>query len=781
MKNFWKHVLRSCIHNLGTLTGAACIIGLGIFIYVAMMDTLQNLESQIDQYYDDCRMADVFAVVDGISGTEMERLREIPGIAGVSGKMAEDIRILAEGQTEIVTVHLLSYDEDDSLNRMRISGPELTRDGIFLGSKMMEAGGYEAGTEITLLINGAGRKSTLQGVCYSPEYIYAIPPGGVMIPDGEIYDIACVSRVRMEELTGRKDTYQELGFVLKAGYTFNDVRYQLADSLSGNGLTALCDREDQQSYQMVDGEKNELVSIGTVLPVMFLSISVFMLYVVLKKMIDRDQSVIGTMKAMGMTDPELIGAYMMQGILVGVSGALLGSLVAAPFGRYMFAMYARFFNLPVLTYYDYPDTRVKGLLLAVAISAAAVYLGVRGILEITPAQAMRARTPKAAAGFQLPKALTGRLGTMERIGCRSILRNPFRGFLIVLAVGFPFAMSSVLYSFEQVAEQMFFDQFDKIQTYDMQISLGQFTSLNRAANTGMELHGVSDSEGVAQLAVELRHENRTEYALLYGLNKGSEMWRIMDLYGVRYQPPDDGIILNSRTADKLNVKKGDVMEVVCTGLTPEAVKIPVAEIVDENFGSGCYISGEGIRNFFNTGSIAGTILLQVQPGQRQTVREQLLSTGYVTWMVDTERILEGYRAQMQSMMAMINMFALMSVAAGGILIYNISMINIRERTTEFGTIMLMGGSDREIGRILTFEQLLYFIMGILFGFPGSFAVKMLVESLIMSDAYTIDMTINQGSYLKAFVICLVITAVTFLAQMRVIRNIHIAEVLKERE
>uniref|UniRef100_UPI0006D1B44C FtsX-like permease family protein n=1 Tax=Clostridium sp. NkU-1 TaxID=1095009 RepID=UPI0006D1B44C len=113
-------------------------------------------------------------------------------------------------------------------------------------------------------------------------------------------------------MTGKNDSMNELGFRLAKGYTYEDVRYQLMDRLSGYGLISLSSKEDQVSYNMVKGEINELYSMGTVLPVLFMSISVFMLYVVLKKMIDRDQSLIGTMKSFGMRDGELILAYLYQ-------------------------------------------------------------------------------------------------------------------------------------------------------------------------------------------------------------------------------------------------------------------------------------------------------------------------------------------------------------------------------------------------------------------------------------------------------------------------------------
>lgn len=168
-----------------------------------------------------------------------------------------------------------------------------------------------------------------------------------MIPDGTVYDIACIQKDRMEELTGKYDIVNELGFLLEADYTYEDIRSVLSERLAPYGLISMSKKEDQTSYDMVEGEIGELISMGTILPFMFLSISVFMLYVVLKKMIDRDQSLIGTMKAFGMTDLELLVPYLMEGLIIGVAGALVGAVLAAPFGRYMFGMYVEFFNRPI--------------------------------------------------------------------------------------------------------------------------------------------------------------------------------------------------------------------------------------------------------------------------------------------------------------------------------------------------------------------------------------------------------------------------------------------------
>ncbi len=179
--------------------------------------------------------------------------------------------------------------------------------------------------------------------------------------------------------------------------------------------------------------------------------------------------------------------------------------------------------------------------------------------------------------------------------------------------------------------------------------------------------------------------------------------------------------------------------------------------------------------------MAGTVLLKVEKGRLKVVREELLKTSRVTWMVDTGRITQSYRDIMGSMMAMVQMFSFMAVAAGGILIYNISMINIRERIAELGTFIIMGGTDKEIGRILMFEQVVYFILGIALGVFGSLGVKYLVEHLVISDSYTIELAIRPSCYGIAFLTCLAMAGASLLAQTRFVRRIRLTDILKERE
>lgn len=826
MKQFSKNIRRLALKSRASFIGAVLIIGIGIFCYVGVSDTMKNLETQVDTYYDDYGLADIFATVEAIPASDLARLCEIPGIETVSGKLSADLRMLGPDQEELVTVHLMSYDPDDTLNRLRIqalrpttaaesTGEKRTKrnetedradvtlasssgtdigssalsqagtDALYLGGRMAEVYDYPEGTELRIVYDGKVKHLSYAGRCSAPDYIYSIPPGGAMIPDGEVYDIACIDLRDMKDLMGMGDVRNELGFRLKPGYRYEDVRYALRAELERYGLQSFTKRADQTSYDMVDGELHELMSMCVLLPLIFMSISVFMLYVVLRKMIDQSRPMIGTLKAMGMTDHELMQAYLAEGAIAGFIGALLGDLTAGGFGRFMFEMYVDFFNLPDPRYHDYLSTRLTGGLIAILTGIAAVYVGVRAILKIDPAQAMRSAAPAHTSG-RLGRRVADftahqPMSALRRLGLRAVFRNPMRGFLIILSIAFPFSMSTVLLSFDTVADSMYTDQFEKIKLYDLEISLDHYTDPHQAAEAADAIDDIAYAEPLSILTAALRADNRTEYTLLYGIEKDSRLWHITDMYGQRYVPPTGGLILNWRTADKLKVRTGDTIELSCPALSEQYIRVPVTQVIYENVGGAAYTDIESIQRMLSSVTPVNTIIASIRPGSMQSVKDALSEAAHVTWVADAQKTLQAYLDMMKSMKAMIYMFALMSIVTGGILIYNISMINLRERLTELGTLQVLGADDAEIQDMLRCEMCIYFLAGLLLGLPGSRGIKYLLEHVLVSDFYKIDMHVTMPAYLITFLICLLMAMLTVWMEMRAVRRISLTEVLKERE
>jgi len=855
VRQFRTHVFWLARKHWGSVAGSALIIAIGIFSMVSMFDTLLNLSGQVRSYYSRARLADVFCRVSGIGEDELARLTGLPGIAEASGRLSADLRLIREepgggdakhaGPPPMVTVHLMSaggtlnllefepgqhqpedepgqhQPEDEPGQRLQEDGPgqrlqedepgrsasrsfgeaQQPGDGeIFIGARMQKAYGFRKGETIRILSEGRSQRFTFAGTVSAPDYIYTVAPDGAMIPDGRTYDIAVVSDRAMESLlgTGRRS---ELSFRLSPGTSFRDVRSLLADRLEKYGLQELTERPDQGSVSMVEDEIHELITVGTLLPVIFLSISVFMLYTVLQKMIEQDRGVIGTMKAFGMTDRELLSAYLLEGAAAGIAGAALGCAAAGLLGRYMFAMYVDFFNLPEPVYHDYAVTRALGTALSLVTSCAAVLLGVRRIVTITPAMAMRRIAPesggtprffrrgKRRAGEHRPGEMERYLGRpggrghgnlMARLGFRSLFRNPFRGFLIALSVAFPFAMSSVLLSYDGVVDDMIRTEFQEVEDYDLMLSLESEVSPAAARRAGNALPEVLESDAVLVYPCEFLAGSSREYGALHGRSAEGGFWNIRDNSGRFYRPPEHGLILDRRIADKLHVRAGDEIELRSGALFSGRRRVRVEAVIEQMFGGGACLSLERFPELLGVSPAANRVLLRARPGELDPLVERLSGAGRITFLSEVRKTVDAYRDMFDSMSVMMNVFAALSAAAGCILISSILLMNLRERVTELMTLKVLGVSDRELGGMLLLEQTVLFFAGILMGIPGIAWIRGLLESMMKSESYTIRLPVSRTAVAEAFLVCLLMALFSWLRELSVIRRLQLTEALKER-
>lgn len=783
MKQYFKNILRAIAENKTSYIGVISIIALGIFIYTSMADVMLNLNDKVNTYFDNYGFADVFANVKAMPADQVEHLRDIEGIDEAFGRLSGDVRLLLDGTNEIITLHVLSYDKNDTLNMLNasLSSDELSDNTFLLGSKMFDSYKLNIHDKFRLIAGDEIKTFTLAGTVKAPEYIYAVPSSGAQLQDSRIYDIACMKREELENLLGKRGMVTELGFKLKNGYTFDDVKYELTERLGHYSMTNLSDRKNQTSSYRLNEELNQLSSMITAVPAIFMVISVFMMYIVLKKMIDKERTLIGTMKSFGFSDRQLMLAYMKQSIGIGVLGGLIGGILSIPLGGYIFDMYKDFFNLPYDNFKCYASTKLLGTAIATITSIIAVYTGIRGILKINPAEAMRQSAPVLTFNAEIPSSLSRYLNSKQRMAIRNLYRNRLRSFIIMLAVALPFSLTSVLASFPDVAEQIFFNQFTKIQTYDLQITFSGYQKYNAALSAAEQIDGTYGTEGIVRYDVTIKNGNISKRTALTGLNRNSEIYRIMDIHNKYYTPPDNGILMNSALAKKLNVSEGDTVNISSSFLSPADVTVSVINIIEESFGESCYIDIHAIPKFFNTSLNADSVIFKVGNEKMDDVKKVLKEAKNISAVTDAKRTLEGYRDMMQSMLGIMNVFFMLSIVAGIILIYSISDISMSERKNEFGTLGILGMTNREIIEIICYEQGINFLAGIIIGFPMSLVFKKFIGGIIATDLYTIDLKIFPSSYLMSFFICIGIMALSSAFVLKKLKNIDLTDILKGRE
>lgn len=785
MKKYFQNVMRNTWKNRGSYIGAILIVALGILVYVAMDDFLFNLNRTVQNYYTDTEFADVFATVKGIPQEELAKLESIEGIQTAFGRMAADVRIDNDSSNEIVVVHLLGYSADDSLNRLyftdRVAG--ISPDSLYLGKNMSKELSFHPGDQIRLVINGKSTRFNYVSTVSEPEYLDVAPEGSDDTADYSHYDIGAIDEATFEKLTGKSGSVTELGFRLQKGYTFENVQAELEEMLGPYGLENLCRRKDQSSYYSIQVETNQNRAAGMVLPVIFILCSMFMVYIILKKLIDKDRILIGTMKAMGAYNGELLSIYLVQAAVIGLSGSVLGIVAAWPFGSYLFLDDVDSYNLPETPYISPVSSKILVVIAAVLVCLVTVYLGVRDVVKINPADSMRSAEPRVKGKFSVPAGLRKIMNLRQVIGLRSIFRNPSRSMVTIIAIAVSYGMMASFIAFSGVLKEKFVGIYSTVKTFDYSVSLNGPDTDDRILDSFSGFSYIDGIETAGNYSVTLRAGNHSRYGSLAALKENSAMMHPYDQTGREHPVPENGMLLEKNTAERLHASAGDLVEVEIPELSDVPVRVPVTDILDDKFGNGtsCYLNIGYLQSLYHTEAVSNRIYINMKPSQLEDLKKILKNAENVSSLIAKDKLRRDSGDSMKFMTAMMNLFCIFSIFMDVIMITNITGISVRERKNEFGTLMILGMTQREVNEIIEFEHGIDFLIGILLGFPMGRLCEIILDTSISYDTYTLRMKIPPSAYALSFCISLVVMAMSTAFVIRDVKKIELTDILKERE
>ena len=203
---FFRNILRTIAQNKISYIGAVLIIAMGALVYAGMSDFYITLDEKSMNYFDDTDFADVFVEVTGMPEQKLDVLDDIKGIEDSFGRLEGNVRLVREGETKVVTIHIMAYSSDDKMNELLLDPvPDKISDtDIFISKKMCGIYGIEAGDEITVIAKNRTKKLTCRGHGYSSEHLFSAADESATAPDGSVYDIAVMSREGIEKLLGAK-------------------------------------------------------------------------------------------------------------------------------------------------------------------------------------------------------------------------------------------------------------------------------------------------------------------------------------------------------------------------------------------------------------------------------------------------------------------------------------------------------------------------------------------------------------------------------------------------
>lgn len=788
----WRKLWRDLWNNKVAYLACLVVIVLGLSVFTSMAIVGVNLHNAVNKFYTEQNFADGFISLQGMPLYEIDKLRTIPAIREIDGRIVRDVRLYEPDRADSVYLRMVSIhpDQQNAINRPLLDeGRNLSEHelALWIDPAFFRANNLNLNDKLELIIEGRTLKFLIAGTAESPEFVYAMRNMQDIYPSPDTFGVAWASFDVMASVFASGTTITDLVFTLEDGYQFIDVRERLEAVLDSYGVEAIIERENQLSNAILSQELEQLDSMIYTIPLLFLAIAAMVLYIMIRRLVEQQRGQIGILKAFGFTRMEILLHYLAYGLVLGLLGGLVGGLTGVALSVPLTQLYHMFFALPGLEssfsfYYV-----IQGVLLSLVFSLFATWRGSRSSVLLRPAEAMRPPTPPAAKRgiLEVFPFLAWPLTLQGKMAVRNMARNKLRSVFVLFGVSVSFAMMAMSLFMWSMGDVMLGDQFTKVQTYDAKINFNRPVQRLATEAELWKLPNIENIETSLDVPVVLQNGWRERTVIMLGLVEQSQLYRVLDDDDQQVSLTADGIYLSQHLADVLAASVGMQLTLNSPYLRDDhdgaGINVYVAGVIKQSIGSNAYMNRQLLSELLGQGDVITTVMLAKNDQDLSLLRERYRESPVISAIEDKNQSMRQVMELMDSFSYTTWIMVFFAAACGFAIIYSTSIIALSERERELASLRVIGMSPLEVFQVLSFEQWLVSSVAMVLGIPLAYAMT---ESIAQSiDVEFMSLAVNFQP--SAFILAGLGTIISILAaQLSVYKRINklsLVDVLKERD
>jgi putative ABC transport system permease protein len=770
----------------GQVFAVALVVASGVALLVMSLSTLTSLRVTTDAYYDQYTFAEVFAGVRRAPERVVAKIAAIPGVQTVETRITALTTVEIAGVRDPVMAQLQSLPEgrEPLLNRLALRAGRTVQPGrddeAVLLEPFAEATGLRPGDTVNILLNGARRPVRVVGIALSPEYIYAIAPGGLM-PDDARYGVIWMGRDALAAAYDMRGAFNSLSLTLLRSRAPEPVIAALDAMLERHGGTGAVARADQISNWFVQNELAQIRTMATILPTIFLVVSGLLTNAVLARLIDIERREISLMKAFGYSDLAVGWHYAKLALAMTAIGVMLGWSIGAALGRWNTELYSSFFRFPFLFYRPGGTEFLLSAGVAMSAGLGGALWAVRGTLLLTPAEAMRPPVPERFRDVALPERITGALDTPTRIILRHMLRTPLRSGVSVIGVALAVALLVTAMQWNDAITLLVRSHFQQSQHQDA--TIGFLEPKGMAALHALDrLPGVLAVEPLRMVSADLSHGRVTHRGGLTGLPQEARLQIVYDVRGWEIPVPPGGVVLGTMLADKLGVFPGDKIEVEVLQQDHQRFTLPVAAVHQTWIAMPAYVSLSTLNRAMGDAAEFEYAMLRFDSSFEQALFEALSDLpGVASFTVKRHAIEKMFETLGETILIFSGFFIAFAGALAYGVVYNAARVALSERGRELATLRVLGFTRTEVSYILLGETALLVLLALPVGCVAGYGLVALLVKGFETELYRLPFVILPAAYGKAVVVILLASVVSAAVVRRRLDRLDLIGVLKTRE
>ena len=544
--------------------------------------------------------------------------------------------------------------------------------------------------------------------------------------------------------------------------------------------------EAQPGFSEFSDDADRMDNISKVFPVFFLAVATLVCMTTLARMVEEHRTEIGTFKALGYSDSRIRRKYMVYSLSATAVGCAIG--LAAGF---------RIFPTVIITaycmMYDLP-TPITPFHWGIAAACAAVallcvglvtYFVCRSVLREMPATIMRPKAP--AAGKRIPleyiKPLWSRMSFSYKVTARNLFRYGKRVCMTLFGIAGCAALVLTGYGLQDAIDDIVRCQFENVFRYDLLAGFSVETDEERQAvydflenhelvadwmpQARSTVHAVGpEKDFEVNLTVSRDYARLTEYIQLQNRETG-----------VSIVPQAEGVVVTEKLAILLGLEVGGTVTV--RDSDHETYTLTITGIAENYADHFLYLSEEYYRAVFGEAPEYNSVIMHLtDPERMQAFKEELLADTAVQMVSAVADVLERFANITDNLGYVVAVLIVSAGLLAFVVLYNLSNINITERTREIATLKVLGFYDGEVSAYIYRENILLTLLGTGLGMGLGVALT----RFVVSAAEVVNIMFGRHVYWPSFVMAAVLTFafsafVNFIMHFR-LQKINMVESMK---
>ena len=550
----------------------------------------------------------------------------------------------------------------------------------------------------------------------------------------------------------------------------------------------IMDRKDNTGYTNIIDAIKTITNISKLFPVIFYIVAILISLTSMTRMIEEERTEIGTLKALGYTNIQIIIKYILYAFLACVIGGLLGMTVGFYLiPKIVWDIYDAIYKIPEFYTTYRLEIGLLGLIIAfICIGGATIFVAAKELKNM-PSILMRPKSPKHGKKILLERItfIWNKFNFSNKVTARNIFRYKKRAIMTIVGIAGCTGLMVTGFGLKDSVIDIPTSQYEEIFTYNMSISLSENNNLKEVEEILNNDENVENYSKLCASAGKLKGKDINYETAIFIPETIEEFEKVCHLKDVKnnekVELTDEGIIISNKVAEMLNVKKGDNITLIDGENSEYSFKI--IGIVENYVSNYVYMT----KNFYenNIKRYKTSMILVKTKNMTEDIKneisEKLLKIDGIASVVMISDTMKAIEDMLNSMNYVVIILIVASALLAFVVLYNLANINIGERQREIATLKVLGFYDKEVDNYINKENIIFTIIGVFLGLIfGYFLTEMIVLSVEI-DKLRFIRNIRTISYVYAATISIIFSLIVNYIIHFVLKKINMIESLKSVE